>query len=168
MDKQTTRAFAAGILIAALILFGFKSFFEKPPEEKPAIKSGYMEISKKEYEDLNKQVQAYETQVEELTANKEKIEVDKKETVTKEDDKKEKVEEVEQKSIIYELHITEGMSSSEISKILEKEKIIKKGADFNQYLEKQGLQRYVQLGSFVLNDEMDFYEIAKIITKDHK
>src|SRR5699024_8886811 len=65
----------------------------------------------------------------------------------------------------YSLTIEEGMASSDISAKLEDNNIIDDASKFNRFLEKEGYELKVQIGTFDVSDDMDFEEIASAITK---
>jgi len=65
----------------------------------------------------------------------------------------------------YSLTIEEGMASSEISAKLEDNNIIDDANKFNRFLETEGYELKVQIGTFDVSDDMDFEEIANTITK---
>lgn len=68
------------------------------------------------------------------------------------------------KTVKYTLVVEQNMVPSEISKTLEKEKIIKDALDFNQYMESNNYSPYLQIGEFELTSDMSHKEIAKAIT----
>ncbi|GAA0445737.1 endolytic transglycosylase MltG [Virgibacillus salarius] len=65
----------------------------------------------------------------------------------------------------YTLHIKEGMASSEISSLLEENKLIKDASEFSDYLEENDYSQRVQIGKYKLNTDMGPYQIAEAITK---
>nr|WP_290443585.1 hypothetical protein [Sporolactobacillus kofuensis] len=69
----------------------------------------------------------------------------------------------------YKLHIKSGMTPSDISSDLVSAKILKsnKKFDFDQYLHKHKLEKYVQLGTFKVSSDMSIPELAQVITKNH-
>ncbi|MBS4217145.1 endolytic transglycosylase MltG [Bacillus sp. FJAT-49711] len=149
MSKQTTRAFASGLLISSLILYVYVHFFQKKPEPVQAIKEGYMEIKEHEYEQLKLDSEEWQKKYESL-AKKKSEEVKKTEPIEKH----------------FQLVITEGMSSKEICSQLEDAGLIDDAEDFNDYLANQNLQRYIQIGTYDLNDSMSYEDISSIIAKD--
>ncbi|MCA1064514.1 hypothetical protein QTG56_23180 (plasmid) [Rossellomorea sp. AcN35-11] len=79
---------------------------------------------------------------------------------------KEKVQIKETEKIIrvYDLNIIEGMSSEEVAAILYRNKIIKDANDFTLYLGESGFERKIQLGTYLLNDQMTYEDIGRRIT----
>lgn len=63
------------------------------------------------------------------------------------------------------LIIRSGMTSTDISSILEQTNIIKNRKDFDQYLEDKRLSEGIQIGTYELNSSMTIAEIANLITK---
>lgn len=79
----------------------------------------------------------------------------------------EKVQIKESEKIIrvYDLNITEGMSSEKVAALLYRNKIIDDAEKFIQYLGGNGYERKIQLGTYLLNDQMTFGDIGRRITK---
>jgi|SRR5699024_4798601 len=69
-----------------------------------------------------------------------------------------------QESTTYSLTINEGMASSEISSVLEDNNIIDDAEKFNRFLETEGYELKVQIGTYEVSNNMDYEEIAHIIT----
>ncbi|MCR2820399.1 hypothetical protein [Lederbergia panacisoli] len=150
MSKQTTRAFASGILVSTLILYVFVHFFEKKPEPVRAIKEGYIEIERNEYEQLKQESEEWQKKYE-TNAKKNSEVIEKK---------------AEPSEKHYRLVISEGMSSKEICARLEEAGLIDNAEDFNDFLANQNLQRYIQIGTYDLNDSMSYEDISSIIAKE--
>ncbi|MBS4194689.1 endolytic transglycosylase MltG [Lederbergia citri] len=151
MNKQTTRAFASGLLISALILYAYVQFFQKKPEPVVSIKEGYMEIKKSDYETLKKESKDWQEKYKQLSQKKDE----------------EKTANVTEPIIKnYRLVISEGMASKEICTELENAGLIDDAEDFNDYLANKNLQKYIQIGTYELNDTMTFEEISNIIAKE--
>lgn len=80
----------------------------------------------------------------------------------------EQIEEVEEPSSVQVqtvLIIRKGMTSTDISSILEQTNIIKNRKDFEQYLEDKKLSEGIQIGTYEINSSMTIVEIANLITK---
>ena len=107
---------------------------------------------------------------EELSTSKEQlaqIQLD-LEAMSKENNTDEQVEEVDDPSsdqVKTVLIIRSGMTSTDISSILEQTNIIKNRKDFDQYLEDKKLSEGIQIGTYELNSSMTIAEIANLITK---
>jgi hypothetical protein len=73
------------------------------------------------------------------------------------------------KKTTYKLHIKSGMTPGDISQELVAAKILKadKRNDFDAYLKKNKLEKYVQLGSFTVSSDMSIAKLAQVITKNH-
>jgi hypothetical protein len=163
MNKRTVRAFALGILFTVLIL-GFKDLnlqdeakFSVSEAEDLLKKDGRIILSKEEYEKLtaqpNEEIKDEKREPLEGEAKNEK-ETSKEEPIVEED-----------KDDTYQLTIVSGMNTEEISRLLKEANIIDDALQFEQFLIEQDYNRKVQIGSFELNDDMDYEQIAKIITK---
>ncbi|MBS4176337.1 endolytic transglycosylase MltG [Lederbergia citrea] len=151
MNKQTTRAFATGLLVSAIILICYNLMFEKKQAETHTTKPNYVEIKESEYEDLKQQAENWQAQYEVLAASSETA----KSTSNQNEPEPKK----------YQLKIVDGMSSKEISIQLADAGIIQDAEKFNRYLAKRKLQHYIQIGKFDINDGMDYKQIANVITK---
>lgn len=107
---------------------------------------------------------------EELSTSKEQlaqIQLD-LEAMSKENNTDEQVEEVDDPSsdqVKTVLIIRSGMTSTDISSILEQTNIIKNRKDFDQYLEDKALSESIQIGTYELTSTMTISEIANLITK---
>ncbi|WP_062104680.1 MltG/YceG/YrrL family protein [Bacillus niameyensis] len=155
MDKRTTRAFASGLLLASLFLIGHNSLSKPSSTEKSEpSRVGYVEITKKEYEQIKSETKEWQTKYEKLASEKK--------TAKKADSASD--EKTIQES--FQLTISEGMTSKEISNELEEAGLIEDAENFNDYLADQDLQRYLQIGSFELKTGMTYKEIAEIIAKE--
>lgn len=80
----------------------------------------------------------------------------------------EQIEEVDEPSSVQVktvLIIRKGMTSTDISSILEQTNIIKNRKDFEQYLEDKKLSEGIQIGTYEINSSMTIVEIANLITK---
>ncbi|WP_162920154.1 endolytic transglycosylase MltG [Paenisporosarcina cavernae] len=79
--------------------------------------------------------------------------------------KQEEVPEEDEKSNKVVLVVQPGMSSGEISAILEAEGIIQNKKDLDTYLADNNLSSRIQIGSYTLSKDMTLAEIAKVLTK---
>ncbi|PAQ14796.1 hypothetical protein CD798_09050, partial [Bacillaceae bacterium SAOS 7] len=133
MNKQTTRAFAAGLFTASLALLFYSQ--TTPPLEttdKEIIdkleKKDYVVLSKEEYNQQQKAVDQLQKKVDNLSKAKENSD-----QLQKKPDDLSKTNEAKEKTVpneksnepYYTLRITPGMPSSDIGETLEKAGIIK-------------------------------------------
>lgn len=144
MDKRATRLLASILLLAAVILLLLN---EISPKEAAAPKDGYIEINEREYKQLQQEATQWKQKYDELK-----------------DEGNKKKQRNKQAVQSLHLNITEGMTSKEVSRQLEKAKVIKDADKFNEYLADHELQQLIQLGDYTLTNEMDFKTIANIIT----
>lgn len=150
VNKQTTRGIALGLLIAAMIILVYKfTFLEK---ESSVLPEGFMSVSIQEYENLKNQSTELQSKVEELLKQMKDLE------------KMKLQEEKSDEIIFYELTISNGMTSLDVSNLLEEIGIIQNSVEFNQYLGELNLQTRLQLGTYLLSSEMSYEEIAHMIT----
>jgi hypothetical protein len=119
--------------------------------------NGKISITTDEYEQL---LAAKDQAVQQQGTQKAKTPTQ-EESTTKEEPVEQKKEEV----IKYKLTIKAGMTTSEISDLLEQNGIISDSFEFDQYLIKGDYHQKVQLGTFEVQKGMDFYQLANILTK---
>lgn len=65
----------------------------------------------------------------------------------------------------YELNIEMGTSSDKVARILEDNEIIDDAVAFNQYLVKNEYHKKIKTGLFIVDDSMEYNQIADIITE---
>lgn len=162
MDRKFTQALASGLLVSALLLFGFQHFSADDKAIKTlGSKDGFVEISKSELKQLQSNRQEWQDKYETLLAEQEALE---------KQDQKENSPEKEsiKKPVTYHLVIKKGTTSKDISRILAEEGIIDDADDFDTYLGERQLQGYMQIGEYEVNSDMKFSEISAIITKNAK
>lgn len=150
MDKRSTRSFAFGLLISAILLLLFQQFFNSDVEKNKHATLKQIEQKEEEISKLKEEITQWQTKYDDLVAA---------EANEKDDQEKAKIKE-------YILTISEGMSSKDISSELEKEEIISDAKAFNDFLGERKLQRNIQIGEYKLNNEMTLEQIAKAITKE--
>ncbi|MGM0874268.1 MAG: hypothetical protein ACQEWV_05615 [Bacillota bacterium] len=174
MSKTGFQAFAAGMIVATSVLGGTYFLSDNQSatadsKQKEVTKSdvetfltsnGKISITTDEYEQLleakDKAVQQQTAQTEQKAKTPSQVE-----STAKAEPAEEKKEEV----INYKLTIKAGMTTSEISDLLEQNGIISNSFDFDQYLIKGGYHKKVQLGTFDVKKGMDFKQLAEILTK---
>ncbi len=145
MDRRTTRLLASILLVVAVILIGIKNFQTKSEAAANPPKKGYIEVKKTTYADLEQEVELWKQKYAEL--------------------KKKKATSPEKTAVKrMHLNINDGMTSKEVSKQMEKAKIIKDANEFNDYLSAKKWQQSIQIGDYELTSEMGMQEIAETIT----
>lgn len=190
--KQPIRFFSIGLLSSAIIMLGFNFFdnsskesIENVPVDELITKveeDGYRVITDDEFisysffveqekqeqaskEDDNKQKDKAEDKDEkEKDKDKEKQEKadkDKKDTKKAE---KEEAEDDKEKVIKAKFTTKSGVVSQDIADILVEKKIIKDSKKFAKYLEDNDYSPYIQLGTFEVNSDMSFKELAETVT----
>jgi hypothetical protein len=156
MNKQSTRAFAAGIFLSAIILIIFSFFIEDSVDPKSLLEDqGYVILTSEEAKKRNEEISNLQEQVEALTQdNHEDQEQD-------EDNGNEaNVTEVAEITLI----VSPGMTPKEISDELESSGIIRNASDLNSYLVNSGLADKIQIGEYKLHSDMTLEEISDLIT----
>jgi dTDP-4-amino-4,6-dideoxygalactose transaminase len=153
MSRETVRAFAFGLLSAALALFLFIQFFHQPESSmstKDMIqtlkKQGYTVSSPDESNNHTFHRKSYGSKNEKQKS-----------------DSSHETKNESSRSI--RLTITPGMTTDHIAHRLEQEKIINSASQFNEYMKQNGFSQKLQIGTYELNSQMTMEEIVKTITK---
>ncbi|MEK5523515.1 hypothetical protein [Heyndrickxia sp. FSL W8-0423] len=159
MSKQTTRAFALGLLLSAILILVFKPF--DTVHKKSTVKEGYEQIKKTDL----KQIQQEKAQLEEkynalLAKNNDKATSEEKNQASSKKDGKQN-----DGTVKYRITIKSGMSPYKIAEQLKSAKIIKDDDKFVQYLIKHKYHEKIQLGKFDVTNKMDFKKLAVVLTK---
>ncbi|MGX1453593.1 cell division protein YceG involved in septum cleavage [Cytobacillus horneckiae] len=153
MNKRNTRAFAFGVFFSAMII-GIVYLQSKDDSKETANdlvnarslieKEGYVILSEAEYND--------------------RIET---EAAAKEEKAKEEghTDNNEPKMAKHALTIETGMLPSDLAKQLLEKNIIEDADKFASYLDEYGYSKKLQVGTFEVNNEMSFKEIAELISK---
>ncbi|KIL75303.1 endolytic transglycosylase MltG [Bacillus badius] len=158
MNQQTMRAFAFGLLAAALALFiytqatGFSSLSETAMI-KQLEKEQYVVLTSAQAAKQKQENEKLQQKLSQLTAENGKQAPQRT---------KEKTSAKKKKS--YTLHIKSGMSSSEAGQLLEKAGIIEDSQAFNDYLTENGYAEKLQLGEHTVHQSMSMKEIAIVLT----
>jgi TPP-dependent indolepyruvate ferredoxin oxidoreductase alpha subunit len=158
MNKRTSQAFAFGILFSAISLWIGSSVIadkERTPEitvsnAKELLETkGYTVMSSDEFS--------------KLAPKKEEKIADKMAEAPAEKAKTEEVKQEEKKATLV---IAGGMSPGDVALMLKSQGIIDDESKFERYLIDQGFHTKVQIGTYELTNSMDYYQIAKVITKN--
>ncbi|MCO7128302.1 hypothetical protein NIE88_21480 [Sporolactobacillus shoreicorticis] len=177
MTKNEIRGFAAGILLTCAVFAFFYYLIFNQGEQKPmkntvkqtplteATVTQYLASHHRKAIDLDAYNQwLSDTKKATEQASKEKTKTDKNSDKEKNDKSSS-----ESKKTSYKLHIKSGMTPGDISNELVSAKILKSNQkqDFDSYLHKNKLEKYVQLGSFNVSSDMSIQKLAQVITKNH-
>jgi hypothetical protein len=172
MSKTGFQAFAAGMIVATSVL-GITYFFSENQSAAADAKktettasevesyltdNGKISISTEEYEELLASKDAAVQQSAQTEQNQE--------TAVKEEKPKteEPAKEKEEQAITYKLNVSAGMTTNEISNMLEQNGIISDSFEFDQFLIKNGYHQKVQLGTFDVKKGMSFQQLAEVLT----
>lgn len=153
MNKGKLQAFSAGIIFSTAIFAGY--YYTTGPNEEtvPTIDEAKEVLNKKGYiTSLPKD--------ETLNARKEETSTDKRE-----EKQEQKVPEKENSVVTYTLEVKANMTTLEIATKLEKEKIIEDATRFEAYVDEQGFSKNIQIGKFVVTDNMSYRQLAKTLTQ---
>ena len=161
MSKTGFQAFAAGMIVATSVLGGTYLFSGNQQAEANVEQQ---ELSQNEVEKFltSKQQTAISIdEYEELLASKNAEVTETTENTEAAQETEEKQEEV----IKYSVTIKAGMTTSEVSDLLEQNAIISDSFEFDQYLIKNNYHTEVQLGTFEVQKGMTFQQLAEAITR---
>lgn len=64
----------------------------------------------------------------------------------------------------YQISIAGGMSSDKVAQLLKNNGVIEDATAFNQYLVAKGYDKNIRIGKYTVNSQMEYEQIAKIIT----
>lgn len=166
MNKRTAQAFALGILLSAIFLWAGNSVIaDKDPKHQVTVANakqlletkGYKVLDNSEFTKLSEKKEVVKEE-----AKKDDSEEKPKEEVATEEVQKEEVKEVKKFTLV----ISGGMAPGDVAVMLKSQEIIDDAKKFERYLIDQGFHTKVQIGKYELTDSMDYYQIAKIITKN--
>jgi hypothetical protein len=146
MDRKVTRAFAAGLFVSSVTIYGYHTFFNSPSTKENTVETF---VKKETYDELE---QSYET-----------LKIDYEQTQQKVKQLQEETNKIE-KQLVYILEITQGMTPSDISDKLEKAGIIEDGGSFTKFLVEKGYHRTIQIGTYKITNNMTFEQIAREIS----
>ncbi|WP_456274035.1 hypothetical protein [Bacillus sp. AK031] len=153
MNKQSTRAFAAGLFLSAIILIVFSYYDESKADPEAQLKEqGYVILTEEEAKQRNEEVSKLQDQVETLSKNNSTA---KEETETGDSD-----------TAVSEVTITvsPGMTPIEIADKLESSGVIRNASDLNSYLVNSGLADKIQIGEYQFNSDMTLEQISDLLT----
>jgi len=157
MSNATLRAFAAGIIFSTALIAGFyygndlhqDRTITAMDAKKMLEEQDYIVI--KETDAINKA---------EPTSKKEV----KQETVEASNNIAKKQEQSKKDGKTYTLQVKYKMTVQEIAETLASEKIIDDAAEFQNYMNKNGLTRRVQVDEFVVTSDMSYEKLGHLLT----
>ncbi|MFS0655310.1 endolytic transglycosylase MltG [Bacillus sp. 179-C3.3 HS] len=166
MTKKSIQTFAAGMILATGVLavvffFTGKDEVEADSTTKDTLSAKVTDTDVKNYLDSKKEVSVNRDTYQELLSYKEKALKASEDGDTNND--KQTTEKPKNKSIKFV--IKNGMSTSDVSDMLEKEGIINSSKDFNDYVIDAGYHKEIRAGKFNLKTGMTFKQIVKALTK---
>ncbi len=176
MNKRILQAFSAGMIVSTSILtltFYLGNYDQKVVAEKELTDKSVNEylaqnnkiaVSNKEYEEF---LSYKDTKVKNLNKTPQQNEQQQKQqnqnAQNQNQEQKNNKQQTEVKPV--KVNIKEGMTTSDVSKILEQSGIIDSASKFNQYLIKHDYHKRVQIGTFEVKKGMSYYEIAEALTR---
>jgi len=175
MNRTNVQAFAFGIALTTLTFYVY-SLFSQPNANHQTIeeleKKDYKVLTAGEYESLQEQLNILSVENSEikkqLTSKETDTKIEKdfnKEAENPTDGNQENNEDVKEEVKTVTLTITEGMVLENIATELSNSGIIKDRNAFVNYFLDNELDRGIQLGSYKINSNMSFQDIASLITR---
>lgn len=149
--KTAVRSVGIGVFLAGAILSATQWLDDKKPVE---VEKNHTNVSKDSTSMTKSEVELLQKKITKLEAENKKLQQEPK-TDTK---KKPSVKQ-------YTINVKVGMGTSEVSKLLEKEGIIKNSDDFEAYIINEGKSSSIQLGKTVVNEKMSNKELLNALTK---
>ncbi|MBD1378893.1 endolytic transglycosylase MltG [Metabacillus arenae] len=166
MSKTGFRAFAAGMILSTSVLAATYFLFEKEKKaEDVDVKREVGETDISSYLNKNDQIAVAKKEYDELVGYKETAIKLKAEQEKQPSDGSNQEKEEKPPSAKYKLTISDGMSTGDVSNILEQEGIINSASDLNAYLIEANYHTKIRSGSYELSRGMSFREIANVLTK---
>ncbi len=175
MSKPALRYLALGFLVSAIILAGYRSFLYQPQvadsSESDTAPLTQDELTYKEkYETLLAETELAQLESgyvdeSESTENKESAASDEAAQESSESDTEESQEDSED-VVTATVVINQGDPSSTAARQLQEQGIIEDSAEFDEFLESNNLSNLVRPGSFTVNSDMSFQEIADILLSE--
>ncbi|MER2110376.1 MAG: hypothetical protein ABS913_00250 [Desemzia incerta] len=175
MSKPALRYLALGFLVSAIILAGYRSFLYQPQvadsSESDTAPLTQDELTYKEkYETLLAETELAQLESgyvdeSESTENTESAASDEAAQESSESDTEESQEDSED-VVTATVVINQGDPSSTAARQLQEQGIIEDSAEFDEFLESNNLSNLVRPGSFTVNSDMSFQEIADILLSE--
>ncbi|OEH92912.1 endolytic transglycosylase MltG [Bacillus solimangrovi] len=168
MSRNTIRAFAFGMITAATILTIV--YFVDSKQLSPTAELTITEENVNEYLTANNKVQLTKEEYDILLKTKEQLATHEQqntnnELITDNEIKGSETKEEQEDVYSFTYIIHEGTSSTEVSKILEENKIIDNADDFNKFLMRNGLAGSIQVGTYEITKGMSYETISELLTK---
>ncbi|MBM7650040.1 polyhydroxyalkanoate synthesis regulator phasin [Bacillus ectoiniformans] len=164
MNRQSTRAFAAGLLTASAALLIYSQTADEPNSGTDAMKTAleqqkFTVLTQSEAAQQKTKIAELESEVDRL---QKQLESNSTKTPEASDETKPKAKKADSKSLT--LTISPGMPSSEIGEALEKAGMINSAQQFNDYLTENGYAAKLQVGTHEIHSTMSLKEMAIILT----
>ncbi|WP_053074953.1 MltG/YceG/YrrL family protein [Ornithinibacillus californiensis] len=121
------------------------------------------EVSKKDAAPDNSE-ETQSEQTEEVEEDNTEVETESETEDTTGQATEETTEQTEEQVKDYQLVIQSGMNSDDVADLLYANGIVDDAVAFNQYLEQNGYQHVIRTGTYDVNEQMSYQEIAIIIT----
>lgn len=181
--KNAMRFFSLGLLVSALLVYGFQ-FFSGNSSDASSIdledmiseveKQGYHVVDQEEY--ISFSLSKEEAQDNDNSAEPKKdaenktAKADKTKEEKSKEDKQDKSNENENEEPVKEeaskatFKVGQGVYTPQIADILVEKKIIDDKQKFIKYMDENGYSDYIQLGTFKVTSDMSLKELAETLT----
>jgi hypothetical protein len=166
MNKGTIQAFAAGIILSTAVIAGYRHWFHANDDQNVSTEEAKSLLKQQGYSVTKTEDRKHTSQNTPVKQHAEKNpEPASKTDNEKKKDKQSSATHKDGSNAPYTLSVRSGMTSIEIAAILVKEGILEDESSFEQYMERNELNKHIQIGDFVLTDSMTMQQVAKTITK---
>jgi len=159
MNRETIRAFAFGMLSAALALLVFVQFFQQS-DSSMNTQDMINTLKKQGYTISSPGEQKHQPVIQKPIASKHE-----KQQASPQQTKNATSKNAANVNRTFELRISPGMTPDKIAQILEKANIIHSAKQFSEYINQNRFSQKLQVGTYKLNSQMTIEEITKTITK---
>lgn len=159
MSRETIRAFAFGMLSAALALLVFVQFFQQS-DSSMNTQDMINTLKKQGYTISSPEEQKHQQVIQKPIASKHE-----KQQASPQQTKNATSKNAANENRTFELRISPGMTPDKIAQILEKANIINSAKQFSEYINQNRFSQKLQVGTYKLNSQMTIEEITKTITK---
>lgn len=165
MKINSLAGFAAGIFLATVICsaayFTVGTEASKPPVETTEKKKEESKIIKPTNEEMKAELESAGFIVQ--TAEEYDKSVEEAKKAAQEEIKDQDKDKKEVNTVI--INVTQGMTSIDVGKMLEKAKLVDDGFKFSKNVEKKGVENHLRPGMYKVDSEMSYDEIISSIFK---
>lgn len=172
MSKTALRYLSLGLLISAIVLAGYRAFFYDPQLKAEEATAPDTELSQEEkmykqkYEQLLAETEVSKMEDEYTAENDSSSETEGSEESSDNEAEETADEDASNDVITTTIVINEGEPSSIAATQLQNQGIIENASEFNDFLEENNYTTLVRPGTFTVNSDMSFQEIAEVLMSE--